>query len=58
MRHSSQVKPIGYLNANAAEVLTRLASGGRPWSLRRMETPGRCCGTSPPSKKRRRPWPR
>ena len=25
MRYSSQVKPIGYLNANAAEVLTHLA---------------------------------
>ena len=30
MRYSSQVKPISYLKANAAEVLTRLAEQRRP----------------------------
>lgn len=30
MRYSSQVKPISYLKANAAEVLTRLAEQGEP----------------------------
>ena len=28
MRYSSQVKPISYLKANAAEVLTQLTEGG------------------------------
>lgn len=30
MRYSSQVKPISYLKANAAEVLTQLAEQGEP----------------------------
>jgi hypothetical protein len=30
MRDSSQVKPISYLKANAAEVLTRLAEQREP----------------------------
>ena len=30
MRYSSQVKPISYLKANAAEVLTRLAEKREP----------------------------
>ncbi|MBK7665434.1 MAG: type II toxin-antitoxin system Phd/YefM family antitoxin [Sterolibacteriaceae bacterium] len=30
MRYSSQVKPISYLKANAAEVLTRLAERREP----------------------------
>jgi len=30
MRYSSQVKPISYLKANAAEVLTRLAEQREP----------------------------
>jgi prevent-host-death family protein len=30
MRHSSQIKPISYLKANAAEVLLELAAGRRP----------------------------
>lgn len=30
MRYSSQVKPISYLKANAAEVLTRLAQSRQP----------------------------
>jgi prevent-host-death family protein len=30
MRYSSQVKPIAYLEANAAEVLTRLGEQGGP----------------------------
>jgi len=30
MRYSSQVKPISYLKANAAEVLTRLAEERQP----------------------------
>ena len=30
MRYSSQVKPISYLKANAAEVLTRLADQREP----------------------------
>jgi len=30
MRFSSQVKPISYLKANAAEVLARLAEGREP----------------------------
>lgn len=30
MRYSSQVKPISYLKANAAEVLARLAEERRP----------------------------
>ena len=30
MRYSSQVKPISYLKANAAEVLTRLAEQRQP----------------------------
>jgi len=30
MRYSSQVKPISYLKANAAEVLTRLAENREP----------------------------
>lgn len=30
MRYSSQVKPISYLKANAAEVLTRLAEEREP----------------------------
>ena len=30
MRYSSQVKPISYLKANAAEVLTRLAAQREP----------------------------
>lgn len=30
MRYSSQVKPISYLKANAAELLTRLAENRRP----------------------------
>ncbi|TAK90277.1 MAG: type II toxin-antitoxin system Phd/YefM family antitoxin [Burkholderiaceae bacterium] len=30
MRYSSQVKPISYLKANAAEVLTRLAKQREP----------------------------
>lgn len=30
MRYSSQVKPISYLKANAAEVLARLAEGREP----------------------------
>lgn len=30
MRYSSQVKPISYLKANAAEVLTRLAQEREP----------------------------
>jgi prevent-host-death family protein len=30
MRFSAQVKPISYLKANAAEVLTRLAEGREP----------------------------
>lgn len=29
MRYSSQVKPISYLKANAAEVLKQLAEDGR-----------------------------
>jgi prevent-host-death family protein len=30
MRYSSQVKPISYLKANAAEVLTKLAADRQP----------------------------
>ena len=30
MRYSSQVKPISYLKANAAEVLTQLTEGREP----------------------------
>ena len=30
MRYSSQIKPISYLKANAAEVLLRLSEGGEP----------------------------
>lgn len=30
MRYSAQVKPISYLKANAAEVLTRLTEGREP----------------------------
>ncbi|MDZ4372274.1 MAG: type II toxin-antitoxin system Phd/YefM family antitoxin [Phenylobacterium sp.] len=30
MRYSSQVKPISYLKANAAEVLTKLREDGQP----------------------------
>lgn len=30
MRYSSQVKPISYLKANAAEVLARLTAGREP----------------------------
>lgn len=30
MRYSSQVKPVSYLKANAAEVLTRLAADREP----------------------------
>ncbi len=30
MRHSTQVKPISYLKANAAEVLARLTEGREP----------------------------
>ncbi|MEO5761297.1 MAG: type II toxin-antitoxin system Phd/YefM family antitoxin [Vicinamibacteria bacterium] len=30
MRYSSQIKPISYLKANAAEVLLRLAASGEP----------------------------
>lgn len=30
MRHSSQIKPISYLKANAAEVLLELAAGRCP----------------------------
>jgi prevent-host-death family protein len=30
MRYSSQIKPISYLKANAAEVLLKLAEGGEP----------------------------
>lgn len=30
MRYSSQVKPISYLKANAAEVLAELTAGRRP----------------------------
>lgn len=30
MRYSSQVKPISYLKANAAEVLAQLAEGRQP----------------------------
>ena len=30
MRYSSQVKPISYLKANAAEVLTRIAEDRQP----------------------------
>ncbi len=30
MRHSSQIKPISYLKANAAEVLLELAAQRRP----------------------------
>ena len=30
MRYSTQVKPISYLKAKAAEVLARLAEDGRP----------------------------
>ncbi|MEO8359084.1 MAG: type II toxin-antitoxin system Phd/YefM family antitoxin [Vicinamibacteria bacterium] len=30
MRYSSQIKPISYLKANAAEVLLRLAESGEP----------------------------
>lgn len=30
MRYSQQIKPISYLKANAAEVLTRLTESGTP----------------------------
>jgi hypothetical protein len=30
MRYSSQVKPVSYLQANAAEVLTHLAENRKP----------------------------
>jgi prevent-host-death family protein len=30
VRYSTQVKPISYLKANAAEILTRLAEGREP----------------------------
>ena len=30
MRYSSQIKPISYLKANAAEVLLKLSEGGEP----------------------------
>ncbi len=30
MRYSTQIKPISYLKANAAEVLRELADGGEP----------------------------
>ena len=33
MRYSSQVKPISYLKANAAEVLLRLAEGSEPYVI-------------------------
>lgn len=30
MKYSTQIKPISYLKANAAEVLAKLAAGGEP----------------------------
>lgn len=57
VRYSSQVKPISYLKANAAEVLTTWPKTGSPWSSRRTGKPRPCCRTLRPSRKRRRPWP-
>jgi hypothetical protein len=39
MRYSSQVKPISYFKANAAEVLTHLASSVNLWSSPKTAKP-------------------
>lgn len=51
MRYSSQVKPISYLKANAAALLTHLAENLEPLVITQNGEPGPCCRTLRPSRK-------
>ncbi len=39
MKLSTQIKPISYLKAHAAEIVRNLGKQGEPWSSLRMAKP-------------------